>query len=277
MNSHQKLKAAIFGLAIGDALGVPVEFMERGTFFITGMTSGGRHQQREGTWSDDTSLTLATCYSLKRAGEIDLQEMVSCFRSWLWHGSFAIDRKVFDVGGTCSQAINVGHGLNREDKQGNGSLMRILPLAFVENVSDEEIAEVSALTHDSQVCKDVCILYVQIAQDLLSGLSLQDSLEKRIAADSDYACLLDLKNLPEEKVSSSGHAPATLTAALWCLANTNSYQECVLKAVNLGDDADTTAAVAGGLAGILYGYSNIPKKWIFQLRGKNIIKECLFL
>lgn len=277
MATHQQLKASIFGLAIGDALGVPVEFMERGTFSISGMTSGGTHRQKKGTWSDDTSLTLATCYSLKKAGKIDLHEMVSCFRSWLWHGVFAIDRKVFDVGGTCSQAINVGHGLHREDKQGNGSLMRILPLAFVPNVSDQEISDVSALTHDSQVCKDVCILYVRIAQDLLDGYSLKEALTRRVSKHSAYSYLLNLENLPEEKVSSSGHAPATLAAALWCLVNTNSYRDCVLKAVNLGDDTDTTAAVAGGLAGIMYGYKSIPKMWIFQLRGKDIIKESLFL
>lgn len=271
-----KLRDAVFGLAVGDALGVPFEFQSRGSFTCSGMTSGGRHRQPKGTWSDDTSLTLATCYSLKEQGRIDLDHIMRCFRAWLWYGKFAINKNVFDVGGTCALTINMGHGLQREDKQGNGSLMRILPLAFLPDVTDQEIEDVSALTHDSTVCKSACVLYVRIAKDLLNGIPLEKSISDRASAEGPFVSLLQLKDKKESEISSSGHVLSTLEAALWCLKNTNSYRECVLKAVNLGDDTDTVAAVAGGLAGIMYGEKSIPREWIWQLRGKKIIKECLF-
>jgi len=274
--NNKLLKAAIYGLAVGDALGVPFEFQERGTFTVKGMASGGIHKQPLGTWSDDTSLTLATCYSIKEKGGIDLDHLMQCFRSWLWYGAFAINNRVFDSGNTCAQAINMGHGLGRENKQGNGSLMRILPLAFLPNMSDETIANVSALTHDSSVCKDVCIIYVRIAQALLCGNTLEDAIQHCVKSSSGYADLLNIKSIPRERISDTSHAPMTLMAALWCLSHTSSYKQCVLEAVALGDDTDTVAAIAGGLAGILYGFNSIPKLWCFQLRGKQIIKNCLF-
>lgn len=276
MNKNTLLKAAVFGLAVGDALGVPYEFRNRDTFTVIRMTSGGVHKQPKGTWSDDTGLTLATCYSIQKKGGIDLADMMRDFRAWLWHGAFTVDGRIFDVGNTCGQAINVGHGLGREDKQGNGSLMRILPLAFLPGISDEAIADVSALTHDSSVCKELCIIYVHIARELIQGADLKTSISRSVSPDSNYRHLLDIENFPREEIGNTEHAPVAMTAALWCLSHTRSYKACVLAAVRLGGDTDTVAAIAGGLAGIMYGYRAIPKLWLMQLRGKNIIRGCLF-
>ena len=276
MNKNTLLKAAVFGLAVGDALGVPYEFRNRDTFTVTRMTSGGVHKQPKGTWSDDTGLTLATCYSIQKKGGIDLADMMRDFRAWLWHGAFTVDGRIFDVGNTCGQAINVGHGLGWEDKQGNGSLMRILPLAFLPGISDEAIADVSALTHDSSVCKELCIIYVHIARELIQGADLKTAISRSVSPDSNYRHLLDIENFPREEIGNTEHAPAAMTAALWCLSHTRSYKACVLAAVRLGGDTDTVAAIAGGLAGIMYGYRAIPKLWLMQLRGKNIIRGCLF-
>lgn len=276
LNKNTLLKAAVFGLAVGDALGVPYEFRNRDTFTVIRMTSGGVHKQPKGTWSDDTGLTLATCYSIQKKGGIDLADMMRDFRAWLWHGAFTVDGRIFDVGNTCGQAINVGHGLGREDKQGNGSLMRILPLAFLPGISDEAIADVSALTHDSSVCKELCIIYVHIARELIQGADLKTSISRSVSPDSNYRHLLDIENFPREEIGNTEHAPVAMTAALWCLSHTRSYKACVLAAVRLGGDTDTVAAIAGGLAGIMYGYRAIPKLWLMQLRGKNIIRGCLF-
>lgn len=240
------------------------------------MTSGGVHKQPKGTWSDDTGLTLATCYSIQKKGGIDLADMMRDFRAWLWHGAFTVDGRIFDVGNTCGQAINVGHGLGREDKQGNGSLMRILPLAFLPGISDEAIADVSALTHDSSVCKELCIIYVHIARELIQGADLKTAISRSVSPDSNYRHLLDIENFQREKIGNTEHAPVALTAALWCLSHTRSYKDCVLEAVTLGGDTDTIAAIAGGLAGIMYGYRAIPKLWLMQLRGKKIIQGGLF-
>ena len=214
LSKNNLLKAAIFGLAVGDALGVPYEFRERDTFTVTGMTSGGVHKQPKGTWSDDTGLTLATCYSIGERGGVDLADMMLDFRAWLWRGAFTVDGRIFDVGNTCGQAIDVGHGLGREDKQGNGSLMRILPLAFLPGVSDETIADVSVLTHDSSICKELCVIYVHIARELIQGTDLKAAISRSVSSESIYQHLLDIGTFPREEIGNTEHAPVALTAAL---------------------------------------------------------------
>lgn len=158
-----KLKGAIYGLAIGDAIGVPYEFKHRGTFTCTDMIGFGTHNQPIGTWSDDTSLTLATLDSINKYNEeINYADIRKNFKNWLHDGIYTPFEEVFDVGGTTAKAINIGYGINSEDANGNGSLMRILPLAFIENVTDEEIGNVSAITHAHAISKDACVQYVKI-------------------------------------------------------------------------------------------------------------------
>lgn len=270
-----KLKAAVYGLAVADALGVPVEFKERGTFHVTDMMGYGTHYQPVGTWSDDTSMTIATCDSIRERGNINLFDMQSKFVAWIGFADYTAGGKVFDYGGTTAQALRIGSGVNNEFSNGNGSLMRILPLAFVPDITNEQIRAVSAITHAHEISKEACVIYVDIAKKLLVGEKLIDILHG-LEVDAPFDWLPSIAERTEDEIRSSGYVVDTLEAALWVLANTDSYEEAVLKAVNLGSDTDTVGAVTGGLAGIIYGYDAIPDKWIKALRGKDVIDRCLF-
>lgn len=266
------LKSAIYGLAIGDALGVPVEFKARGSFKVSDMVGYGSHYQPLGTWSDDTSMTLATCHSIKVCGCIDTADMLNRFRLWAHAGEYAIDHNVFDIGGTTAAALRSGVGRSDERSNGNGSLMRIIPLVFTD-ASKEEIEAVSAITHVHDISKAACVCYVEIARELLSGKRLADILE---SLDCPFDRVKGIAALDEAEIKSSGYVVSTLEAALWAVATTDNYKDAVLKAVNLGSDTDTVGAVAGGLAGIIYGLEGIPGEWLEALRGKEIIETCLF-
>lgn len=268
----EKLKDAIFGLAVGDALGVPFEFKNRGEFECTDMVGYGTHNQPEGTWSDDTSMTLATCMSIKKRKCVDLYDIRKQFERWLFDNKYTPFNEVFDCGNTCYCAIQDKKGCDDERSNGNGSLMRIIPLAFVEDISDEIIKDVSSITHAHTISKDVCVKYVRIAMDMLDGVDLRKSIENRTSKNF----LSSLFDSDESDIASGSYVVDSFKASLWCLLNTNNYKDCVLKAVNLGSDTDTTAAIAGGLAGIIYGYDSIPKDWIEKLQRKDLIEECLF-
>ena len=250
------LRDAVYGAAVGDALGVPFEFKERGSFECTEMIGFGTHYQPAGTWSDDTALLLATCASIKACGRVDIPDIRLSFEDWYHDGEYAIDRNVFDVGNTTARAIVEGQGRDGANSNGNGSLMRIAPLAYVD-ASDDEIREVSAITHAHSISCGACVDFVHILRD---------------------PSLVEQVELPENKmdVASGGFVVDTLTAALWCFTHTDTYRDCVLMAVNLGSDTDTTACVAGALAGEVYGYDAIPAEWLEVLRGKDIIENCLF-
>lgn len=298
----------IIGLAIGDALGVPVEFMERQEIAqnpVTSMREYGTHQQPKGIWSDDTSLTLALMDSIAVKKRIDYTDIMDRFSNWLMYGDYTAGGEVFDVGNATSRAImNYGRGMEplecggvSEYENGNGSLMRILPLAYylrkqkggtMENQM-EIIHSVSSLTHRHRISLIGCGIYINIAIKLLGQEeSLFDCVEQGIADAFTYyenqkwdelrvyGRLGDLRNfqgLSAAAIKSSGYVVDTLEAALWCLLNTDTYKDCVLKAVNLGDDTDTVGAVVGGLAGICYGAGHIPAEWLDVLAGKQYIEE----
>ena len=170
MNS--KLHDAILGLAIGDAHGVPNEFEKRGTFLCTEMVGYGTHNQPEGTWSDDTSMVLATLDSLKsNDGKIVPKDMFERFNYWLLYGDYTAHGEVFDAGIATCKALQTGKSQTGEYDNGNGSLMRILPLAFVP-CTDDEIRAVSAITHGHRISMDACVIYVHIAKRLLAGESI---------------------------------------------------------------------------------------------------------
>jgi len=257
------MRDLVYGAAVGDALGVPFEFMEQGTFNCVGMTGFGTHGQRRGTWSDDTSLTLATCDSIMARGEIDTNDMMRRFRGWFMAGNYAIGYRVFDVGNATYRAITTGVGQCGEWDSGNGSLMRIAPLAATD-ASDAEIADVSAITHGTELCKRLCVSFVgvlrKVHQDPEKGRQMASQL---------------VSGINEGNVRSGGYVQETFDASLWCYATTDNYADCVLKAVNLGHDTDTTACVAGALAAAEYGYEGIPEEWIALLRGKSIIEEMI--
>ena len=283
------MRDAIYGFIVGDALGVPVEFSDRDKLRknpVTDMTGYGTWNQPKGTWSDDSGMVLATCESIKRKGKIDLRDMMTNFGKWYYEGAFMQNGECFDIGNTTHNALlNYFQGglsvyecgcRNFKDN-GNGSLMRILPLAFI-NCSEEEIMRVSALTHGHIISKLACVIYVRLAQFLIKGDELWRALDKSFVDGNAtyFEKLANYEELCENDILSTGFVVDALEAAVWCVATTNNYRDCVLKAVNLGGDTDTIAALAGGLAGIIYGYNSIPREWIDAIYNKEIIEDCLF-
>lgn len=269
-----KLKAAIYGFIVGDVLGVPFEFKKRGSFCCADMIGYGTHNKPVGTWSDDTSMTLATLDSLKQnKNKINILDMRNKFCEWIYNGKYTTDGDVFDYGITTKKALDSGYGLEDLYSNGNGSLMRILPLAFVE-CNDDEINRVSAITHGHSISKEACRIYVNVAKILIQHKNLREVLNV-FKYTKTFSRLEYLENLQEREIKSSGYVVDTLEASLWSILTTNSYKEAVLKAINLGDDTDTIGAITGGLAGVLYGFDNIPQDWIDKIRNKEEIEKYL--
>lgn len=260
------LASAVYGQAVGDALGVPFEFKRRDDFICTDMTGHGMHDQPAGTWSDDTSMTLATLDSLaSNGGRVDAGDMLARFRSWLDDGAYTPGGVVFDVGSTTAKAIRIGHGLSGKWDNGNGSLMRIVPLAFT-GCTDDDVRTASAVTHANPISTEACVRFVHVARMLLAGETSIDRL-------SEAAGVKRLTVTPRSQIASGGFVLDTVRAALWCLATTHCYADCVLAAVNLGDDSDTTASVAGAIAGIRYGLDANP--WRGRLRNTALIERII--
>lgn len=295
--SHkERILGGLWGAVAGDALGVPVEFEERRELRshpVSGMRGHGTHDQPPGTWSDDSSLLLCTADSLLHH-EFDTEDIGRRFVAWYHEGLWTPWNRVFDVGVATSQALaRIANGVRAEvagcDGQysnGNGSLMRILPVAlrFAHQPTKtllDRVHRASAITHRHVRSQMACGLYSLVIQKLLAGSNPEDAFEQGRntfnafydadpywAVELDYfrlATAEDLKTRPESEIDSSGYVVHTLTASLWCLLTSRNYQECVLKAVNLGEDTDTTGCVAGGLAGMTYGLQCIPGEWTRQL------------
>ena len=205
------LRDCVYGQAVADALGVPYEFRPRGSFRCTGMVGHGSHNKPAGTWSDDTSMTLAICDSYRELGRIDVDDIRGRFVRWYREGAYTVDG-LFDVGNATREALERGHGLAGEWDNGNGSLMRTAPLAFTD-VTDDEVRAVSAITHAHPTSTEACVAMVHIARDLIAGASPAD------VAD-------DIAARPVDEISSTGFVRHTFDASLWCLANTSSYAEC---------------------------------------------------
>ena len=276
---------AIFGLAIGDAMGVPFEFMERGTFECKDMIGHGSHNQPAGTWSDDTSMTLATLKSIKdNNGKVVTDDIRNNFLLWLNEGEFTANGDVFDVGHATLKALVSGIPQSGEYSNGNGSLMRILPLAFTD-CSDDEIRQVSAITHGHWISQEACVIYVHIARRLLSGEKIHDIIPT-LTYEKPFDRLSYIDKLEVPDIRSTGYVVDTLEAALWAVSHREfypgggergfGYDEMVKRAINLGDDTDTVGAVTGGLAGIIehLGYDG-HRKWFDILRNKKMILDCM--
>lgn len=279
MPGNSRLRDAIYGLAIGDALGVPYEFKARGTFLCEGMTGFGTHDQPAGTWSDDTSMALATLRSIKdNGGKVVVEDIKNNFLRWLNHGDFTTDGRLFDIGNGTFKALQTGVPGNKDYDNGNGSLMRILPLAFTD-CGDDVIRKVSAITHAHKISTESCVIYVHVARRLLSGEDIT-KIVHTIRHDHPFERLRHIDELTDEEVSASGYVVDALEAALWSLTHVSEgggYDEAVLKAINLGEDTDTAGAITGGLAGIIYGSGKGRwDEWFDALRAKDVIEDCLW-
>jgi ADP-ribosyl-[dinitrogen reductase] hydrolase len=279
-----KIKDGICGFVIGDALGVPVEFSSRETLQenpVKEMRGYGTYNMPPGTFSDDTSMTLATMESICNKKAIDLEDMQNEFLEWLFNGKYTQYGETFDYGNTTYNSLSrfkngfsvLECGGTDDHDNGNGSLMRILPLAFIDGISYETIEQISGLTHAHQKSKIACVFYVEIAKSMLSN-DLEIKEHVKLAGDKIkdyYEGSQELKHFTRifnddlDEVKSSGYVINTLESVIYCLENTDNYKDSVLKAVNLGGDTDTIAAICGGLSGIYYGFSELPVDWLRQI------------
>ncbi|EFK37452.1 ADP-ribosyl-[dinitrogen reductase] glycohydrolase [Chryseobacterium gleum] len=298
------VKAGIMGVCIGDALGVPVEFKKREDlkrFPVTKMLEYMSWNQPKGTWSDDSSLTLCLAEELIKG--YDLEKIGQSFVKWNKYGHWTAHGRLFDIGGTTRHSLarlikgesaRFSGNIFEEDN-GNGSLMRILPLAFYLKKEDDiqklylMVKEVSAITHGHFRSVFACFIYVIFAIQLLKGKNKKEAYEQTQNVTLKYAeeqgfnpkeielfnriLKHDISGYAEDEIKSGGYVLHSLEASLWCFLNSESYAEAVLKAVNLGEDTDTTGAITGGIAGIYYGYENIPEEWIAELVRKDDIEE----
>ena len=299
-----QVRGCLLGHAVGDALGVPVEFAGRAARDrdpVTGMRAFGTHNQPAGTWSDDHSLTLASAVALTE-NSWDLGWMGYTFTGWLMHGEFRPHGKVFDIGGTTRlaiQALDRGADpsklpdLNSEQSNGNGSLMRLAPAALYlaggnPAIRRQRAMDASRLTHGHPRSQLVCAVYAEVIAGLVWGLALpaalaqaQNTLTPFVAAEYPAESphlqrLLDpsLADLPRHEISGSGYVVHTLEAALWCCLNfPDDFATPVLAAVNLGLDTDTTGAVTGSLAGLIHGEAGIPEEWLAALARREHLEE----
>lgn len=297
------LQTILLATATADALGVPVEFTPRAVLSknpVTDMKEYGTYDQPKGTWSDDTSLMLCLAESLVEG--LDLQRLAQKFIAWKNDNYWTARGWVFDIGFATRAAIErlengtppeLAGGFEENDN-GNGSLMRILPLILFTKDLDinqryEWTKKVSSLTHAHIRSVMACFYYLEFAKKILEGkdkfqayAELQTEVRnyfehKKINPFEmeKFQRLLkaDIHHLNMEDINSRGYVIYTLEASIWCILTTSNYKEAVLKAVNLGDDTDTTAAVTGGLAGLIYGLDAIPTAWLAVIARKtDIIK-----
>ena len=284
-------------------MGVPVEFYSREKLLLNPVTEileYGTHNMPKGCWSDDTSMTLATMDSIIKCKEINTNDMADRFIKWYRNGEYTATGIMFDIGTTTQQAlVKYQRGIDiaskcggeREYDNGNGSLMRMLPIAcFFKGLEDTEILkivkEVSSITHRHQISILGCYIYVRLAMELLKGKELLQAYQEIKKLDYSYFTEdtiykyerivnndIGLYNINE--INSDGYIVTTLEAVIWTLINSKSFNETIIKAINLGEDTDTVGACVGGLAGIYYGIENIKQKWKDNiLRYDYIINMC---
>ncbi len=308
------------GIAVGDALGFPAQFEPRTERKKRPVVDMGRYRDEygqlrswgeglTGLWSDDTSLTLCLAESLLIG--FNLKDQAEKFVAWLDQGYLSARDRAFDVGMQTAESLTGVRAILQsgrydeldnlagdadEQSNGNGSLMRILPLlmfikGFDPRYQFELVRKASALTHPHIRSALCCFLYLRMAQHIIAltdkftsfqkarreTLELMDSLN---CADTEYKALqrllhADLGKLLEAEIDSGGYVVSSLEASIWCLLTTDCYREAVLKAVNLGDDSDTTGAITGGLTALLYGLDSIPPNWIAQLKKPELFEDLI--
>ena len=273
----QRYRGCLLGLAAGDAVGTTVEFRERGSFTpLTDMVGGGPFRLLPGQWTDDTSMALCLAYSLLEQQGFDGNDQMQRYNNWRLHGYMSSTGRCFDIGATVSEALsqytsnkNPFAGSTNPFSAGNGSLMRLAPLPMYFSPNIEQLihfaGESSRTTHGAGECIDACRYFATLlhcafdAQDKESLLScsLYQPTTRKIKAIQQQS--YRQKSISE--IKGSGYVVESLEAALWCFAQTDNFKDAILLAANLGDDADTTAAICGQIAGAFYGVEAIPIQW----------------
>ncbi len=295
LEMENRMYGSLLGLAVGDALGVSVEFKSPGSFPpVEDYQGGGTHNLDAGEWSDDTSLALALAESLSKSKGFDPQDQMERYLAWYREGYLAVNGSCFDIGKTTQQALEnyevTGDpycGLDHERSAGNGSLMRLAPIPIYYFSNLEGVIRYARLssctTHQHPLVLQCCQYLSLLIQGALWGKSKTELLSADYAPYKTYLHHDDLleeleevvqgsykrKNPPE--IRASGHVIKSLEAALWAFYHSNNFKEGALMAVNLGEDADTVGAIYGQLAGAYYGETGIPQPWLDKLARKDLI------
>ena len=296
-------RGCLIGLAVGDALGAAVEFMSPGSFEpVTDYRTGGPHRLGPGQWTDDTSMALARADSIAQKGW-DLDDQARRYVSWWRNGEYSVNGRCFDIGNTTADALHrfqqdkdaKTSGSPSSRASGNGSIMRLapVPIRFVDYFPDrveqlEQLAAESSLpTHASGQCLSACRYFAVVLAGLISGLDrdevlspIWEPLQKLRAREPlhpevDAVASGSFRDLQPPAIKGSGYVVKSLEAALWAFHDAQDFRDAVLNAVNLGDDADTTGAVCGQLAGAYWGESGIPKNWLDGLAKREMIEKAL--
>jgi len=291
---------SIIGHAVGDAMGVPTEFCIREYLLknpVKEMIGSDKTGQPAGSWSDDTSMEIATIDSFIQNKEFNYDDIMHKWEEWINEAKYTANNDTFDVGRTCLRAIRnhslgtepLKCGIDGEQSNGNGSLMRILPVAlysYYRKLDVNEIIkltnELSSLTHKHDISKLGCYIYVRYIMFLLDGKNKNEAYELIKTLDystydeyaiSKYERILknDIASYTIDNILSTGYVVDTLECSLWILLNANSYKETIIATTNIGNDTDTIGAIAGSMAGIIYGYDSIPTSWIDKLMRKDYL------
>ena len=291
MTKSSRFRGALLGLAVGDAIGTTLEFRARGSFEpVTDMVGGGPFGLRPGQWTDDTSMALCLARSLLDSGGFDARDQMSRYVSWWRHGKLSSTGRCFDIGNTTRAALarferdgNPFAGDERPDAAGNGSLMRLAPIALYfagdPALAESQAAASSRTTHAAREAVDACRLFARLLLRGLAGLPRDEILAPGAPFDPPLAPAIEVLRSGaflrkhRDEIRGTGYCVPSLEAALFCFARAGSFSEAVLAAANLGDDADTTAAIAGQIAGAHFGEEGIPRVWRERLhRGAEIAR-----
>lgn len=295
MQQIERYRDSLLGLAVGDALGTTLEFCRPGTFTpINDMIGGGPFRLEPGEWTDDTSMALCLAQSLiEKQGFAPVHQLETYLRWWR-EGHLSSTGGCFDIGNTVQQALwkfedtrKPYCGFTDAQTAGNGSIMRLapVPLFYANNPLEliEKSAQSSRTTHGAATCVDACRYFGALIAGAVKGVAKDVLLSERycpisgywaanpLVAEIDEIAAGSFKRRQPPEIKGTGYVVKSLEAALWAFYNSSSFAEGCLLAVNLGDDADTTGAVYGQLAGAFYGECGIPEKWISQLVDRTLI------
>lgn len=290
MDTLERFQGCLLGLAVGDAVGTTVEFRPRGSFApMTDMVGGGPFGLEAGQWTDDTSMALCLATSLVECGGFDPQDQMQRYCRWEKEGYLSSTGRCFDIGNTVSRALRqfrqTGEpfsGPTQPQSAGNGCLMRLapVPMFYYPDVAKTVwfAGESSRTTHGAQECIEASRLFGAMLVRALAGAERDDILSHHDDLNLETSTLQaiaagEYQGLAVDQIRGSGYVVESLTAALWCFWTTTTYAEAILAAANLGDDADTTAAICGQLAGAYYGLGGIPQLWQEKLTWREEILD----
>ena len=297
ITTQMRYQGCMMGLAAGDALGTTVEFKAPGSFFpLTDMVGGGPFGLEPGQWTDDTSMALCLADSLVEKKGFDLKDQIERYVRWWKEGYLSSNGTCFDIGNTVRRALrdfeatgNPISGPTDSNSAGNGSIMRLAPVPLLYANFPETAIELSGkssiTTHGADACIDACLYFGGLIAGAVKGVSRKDLLSQGYRPDGRTWQREDLveeifeiaegrykyKEPPE--IKGTGYVVKSLEAALWAFCHSTSFKDGCLLAANLGDDADTTGAVYGQLAGAFYGVDDVPNEWLEKIAHRKLIER----